>query len=173
MKDIRLIISLKPSEIFSDSGCVPLAAESLRVHSLYRFLGDDLKRNASNLRLYENGNRLANPVTLHQGIRDDAKGFSHWHNTVYFAATDCSDRRTNGRQYKLETSSYTLLGLLLLAPGYFLMAAVIALIFVYVGLKASGLSSLAVRDVETNYNFSLLFIFFIYFYYRSVWFWFL
>ena len=54
----------------------------------------------SKLRLFEDGNELGPAHTLHATIREQGKGlFAHWVNALWFAASDGSDPRTNGRKY--------------------------------------------------------------------------
>jgi hypothetical protein len=55
-------------------------------------------------RLLENGVLLSDlPNALHADIRTLGKGrYSFWHDYVYFAASDNSDPRTNGRRYELS-----------------------------------------------------------------------
>ena len=60
----------------------------------------------SRARVLEDGRPLAGPANaLHDDIRQTGQGrFSFWHNVVYFAASDNSDPRTNGREYAIEYS---------------------------------------------------------------------
>ena len=55
----------------------------------------------STLRLFENGKELGPAHAAHVDIRAKGGGqFSHWNTTLYFSASDNSDPRTNGREYK-------------------------------------------------------------------------
>ena len=57
---------------------------------------------ASGLVLYEDGVALPLGHAPHDAIRALGAGrYSHWGNTVYFAASDNSDPRSNGRRYRL------------------------------------------------------------------------
>lgn len=52
------------------------------------------------LRVFENETELEKAHSLHSDIRNTGLGrFSHWGDTLRFAATDNSDPRTNGRAY--------------------------------------------------------------------------
>ena len=57
----------------------------------------------SPLEVYEDGNLLGPGHSLHADIRSLAGGrFSHWHNGLYFSASDGSDPRSNGRTYTIR-----------------------------------------------------------------------
>ena len=57
----------------------------------------------SHLVVLENGVPLAKPHCGHDEIRKLGQGrYSHWYNTVYFATSDDTDPRTNGRTYTAE-----------------------------------------------------------------------
>ena len=57
-------------------------------------------------RVLESGQPLPGPANaLHDDIRQDGRGrFSFWHQFVYFATSDNTDPRTNGRRYEIEYS---------------------------------------------------------------------
>jgi hypothetical protein len=57
----------------------------------------------SDLVLLEDGKPLGPPHSAHAEIRKEGQGrYSHWGaNKVWFAASDNSDPKTNGRQYKV------------------------------------------------------------------------
>jgi glycosyltransferase involved in cell wall biosynthesis len=58
---------------------------------------------SSSLRLFENGQPLTMPHSVHSDIRKLGKGrFSHWSYYVYFSTSDNSDPRTNGRTYSFS-----------------------------------------------------------------------
>jgi len=61
-------------------------------------------RRPSLARVLEDGRPLPGPANaLHDDIRHVGRGhFSFWHNLVYFATSDNSDPRTNGRRYEIE-----------------------------------------------------------------------
>jgi hypothetical protein len=53
------------------------------------------------LLLFEDEVALGPPHTVHETIRKEGLGrFSHWQNTLFFSASDNSDPRTNGRDYR-------------------------------------------------------------------------
>ena len=57
---------------------------------------------ASGLELYEDGVKLPLGHAPHEAIRTLGGGrYSHWGNFVFFAASDNSDPRSNGRRYRL------------------------------------------------------------------------
>jgi hypothetical protein len=62
--------------------------------------GGDGPRNYSRLRLFEDGIELTQGHTAHQLIRDGGGGrFRHWHEELYFSATDNSDPNVSGHVY--------------------------------------------------------------------------
>jgi 2-polyprenyl-6-hydroxyphenyl methylase/3-demethylubiquinone-9 3-methyltransferase len=65
--------------------------------------GDDNDRPAqSPILLEEDGNIIGQPHSGHADISKLGRGrYSHWHENIYFSATDNSDPNTNGRQYSL------------------------------------------------------------------------
>lgn len=55
----------------------------------------------SRLVLFEDGNLLGPPHSLHAQIRTEGRGrYSHWENVLYFSTSDSTDPRTNGRLYR-------------------------------------------------------------------------
>jgi hypothetical protein len=61
------------------------------------------QESVSLIRLYEDGKQLSHPHHPHSAIRTDGTGrYSHWGNYLYFAASDNSDPRINGRTYTIE-----------------------------------------------------------------------
>ncbi|MHB8997542.1 MAG: PKD domain-containing protein [Armatimonadota bacterium] len=67
--------------------------------------GDGVKNvPASTLRLFEDGIELGPAHTPHATIREQGKGlFAHWATGLWFAASDGSDPRTNGRKYTWQS----------------------------------------------------------------------
>jgi hypothetical protein len=60
----------------------------------------------SKTRVFENDAELGPAHSIHEKIRSVGSGqFSHWGTTLYFSASDNSDPRTNGRQYRALMSS--------------------------------------------------------------------
>lgn len=61
------------------------------------------RESVSRLRLYEDGEPLAQPHHSHDAIRSQGGGrYSHWGNYLHFSASDNSDPRRNGRQYTIR-----------------------------------------------------------------------
>ncbi len=61
--------------------------------------------NGSRLRLSEDGVELTQAHTAHQTIRDGGGGrFSHWHDSLYFSASDNSDPNVSGHIYSVVHS---------------------------------------------------------------------
>jgi len=67
--------------------------------------GDKLTGNRSMLMLFEDGNPLGPPRSIHADIREGGGGrFSHWtRETLYFSASDNTDPRSNGRRYEVAS----------------------------------------------------------------------
>ena len=62
---------------------------------------------ASGLELYEDGVKLPIGHAPHDAIRELGQGrYSHWGRRIYFAASDNSDPRSNGRRYRLVESRW-------------------------------------------------------------------
>jgi hypothetical protein len=62
---------------------------------------------ASGLELYEDGVKLPIGHAPHDAIRGLGLGrYSHWGRRIYFAASDNSDPRSNGRRYRLVESRW-------------------------------------------------------------------
>ncbi len=97
---------LQSSVIQHDTGCAyyvgPLG-ERPWAWPITRFRGDSTSdAQASRLILLENGKVIGKPHALHDTIRTSGLGnYSHWGNSLYFSASDCSDPRTNGRRYEI------------------------------------------------------------------------
>lgn len=97
---------LQDSAIQHDTGCAyyvgPLGARPL-AWPITRFMADSASdAQASRLILLENGKIIGKPHALHDAIRTSGLGnYSHWGNSLYFSASDCSDPQTNGRRYEI------------------------------------------------------------------------
>jgi lysophospholipase L1-like esterase len=64
---------------------------------------DMTKPLASMAEIYEDGNPLGPPHTMHDTIRRDGNGrFSHWGERIYFSTSDNSDPNFNGRRYTVR-----------------------------------------------------------------------
>ncbi len=67
------------------------------------FIGDTQERPVrSGVELFEGDRALGSAHSQHDRIRQQGRGlFSRWHNYLYFATSDNSDPRANGRRYSL------------------------------------------------------------------------
>lgn len=83
------------------SAMVPERDNAYTVTQDFGTVADSLDAEAvSRLRLYEDGVLLGPPHTAHATIRSTGLGhYSHWSGTLYFASSDNTDPRTNGRSY--------------------------------------------------------------------------
>ena len=97
------------SEIRHDAGCGYVIDLKNRPFGwpITTFVGDtQLAPSASSLLLFENGNPIGLPHTLHDQIRKKGLGhYSHWYHTkyeLYFSTPDCSDPRFNDRSYEVK-----------------------------------------------------------------------
>jgi len=97
---------LQNSVIQHDTGCAyyvgPLSERPL-AWPITSFMGDSTSDSqVSKLILLENGKVIGKPHALHDTIRTNGLGnYSHWGNSLYFSASDCSDPRANGRRYEI------------------------------------------------------------------------
>lgn len=117
--------ALNPSDIVHDQGCayVTKIAKGPLAWPLFEYIGDSNYSIASRLQLFENGKPLSNPHALHADIRSPGNSaYSHWHSSLWFSASDCSDPRTNGKRYEFSvpaTPSVLSYGLLVILWIYF------------------------------------------------------
>ncbi len=89
--------------------------------------------NQSSLRLYEDGQLLGPPHSVHQNIRIVGAGsFSHWGGILIFSASDNSDPNTNGHRY---TATY-------LIPG---SSTIRYLMYCLAGLVIVAVAAVAIR----------------------------
>ncbi|MEA3400288.1 MAG: Ig domain-containing protein [Armatimonadota bacterium] len=75
--------------------------------------GDKFTDNGSQLMVFEDGERLGPPHSLHRDIREQGQGrYSHWtREHLYFSASDNTDPRSNGRVYEVaSTNPHSTLG---------------------------------------------------------------
>jgi len=95
MREFRLA----PAQIFQDQGALYGCAVPRRLPP-----GDAAgSPEASPVELYEDGLPLGPGHCLHDRIRSLGAGrYSHWGQTLFFASSDCSDPRRNGRRYTLR-----------------------------------------------------------------------
>src|SRR6266498_3333627 len=76
-----------------------------KLRPLYRISNGNIDGDRST-KLTENGRPLGPGGTLHDDIRQMGQGrYSHWGNSLYFAASDNSNPNTNGRKYILRTTT--------------------------------------------------------------------
>lgn len=81
--------------------------ESIPVSRLVPHWSDDGEALASRLVLLENGRPLGPAHCEHDAIRSDGRGaFSHWRGELWFATSDNSDPRRNGRVYTIEVPAH-------------------------------------------------------------------
>ncbi len=67
--------------------------------------GDTASHHGSALELLEDGRPLGPAHAAHDAIRATGAGaFSHWHDKLYFSASDNTDPRTSGRRYTVRTA---------------------------------------------------------------------
>jgi len=72
---------------------------SAHIPQLSRFSDDDMVQ-ASPLVLFENGEMMGAPHSLHEDIKNEGKGlYSHWNDTLFFSTSDNSNPNENNRQY--------------------------------------------------------------------------
>jgi hypothetical protein len=94
---------------------VPVPTDCIRAEEGHCFIasmdfgeeGDKSTGNKSMLVLFENGQPLGPPRSMHADIRREGGGrYSHWtRETLYFSASDSTDPRTNGRRYEVASSN--------------------------------------------------------------------
>jgi len=103
LSGLRQTFPLPVSEIRHDSGCAYLIDMTHRPVGwpITTFSSDSRSVNTrSGLLLFENGNPIGKPHTLHDKIRTYGAGYySHWNRQLYFSTSDCSDPRSNRRHY--------------------------------------------------------------------------
>jgi len=99
---------LNSDAVKPENGCAYTLQLDQRPDSwpITRFEGDSVSSaTASLLMLLEDGRPAGQPHAVHENIRSQGAGnYSHWGDTLYFSATDCSDPRTNGRTYEVTMS---------------------------------------------------------------------
>jgi hypothetical protein len=98
-------IAESPTRFSAESGqCYLMQVEFPRAH--WRRILETRPQDvtgASRLELFEDEVALGPADTQHDDIRQKGKGrFSHWRDAVYFASSDNTDPRTNGRSYRIE-----------------------------------------------------------------------
>ena len=93
-------------EVQADSGnafIVRLPSLRSRIYRLEHDGPSD--HEASKLKLFENGIPLGPAHAAHDQVRNDGRGrYSHWGTQVWFASSDGSDPRSNGRSYRFESA---------------------------------------------------------------------
>ncbi len=101
----KRIVTLSSEDIFLDSGCSYISRLSAGISNLFVSSVSDGIGNpeGSSAKLYENAKLLGPAHTPHATIRGEGDGrFSHWDESIYFSASDCSNPKTNGRNYSVE-----------------------------------------------------------------------
>jgi hypothetical protein len=101
-----LIITLAPPRIYDvrPESIFPLKgyAYSLDLSNVDHWGDSSARQQQSRLVLFENGRALGPVHSLHADIMEKGSGrLSHWHNVLYFSASDNSDPRANGRTYRV------------------------------------------------------------------------
>ena len=146
--------SLPISAARSDSGCAYVVQLSRFTPAwpLTRFNGDAPSSDRSDLLLFESGRQIGPPHASHVAIRDKGLGrYSHWNDTLYFSATDCSDPRANGRSYTITAS---------VSPSRtVLVAAILAIISLVYLIKTSAIQNntlRSLRDFASNSLYTLV-----------------
>jgi hypothetical protein len=103
---LKLKRTIDPATIVVDKS---LAVEApLSVSSFFADESDDISNPASsNLRLFENGEELGPPHSMHDTIRANGRGaYSHWAHILWFSSSDGTSPLTNGRSYQAELVVY-------------------------------------------------------------------
>jgi len=116
LSGLRQTFPLPVSEIRHNGGCAYLIALHPRPVGwpITVFVSDSLSaKTDSGLKLFENGHPIGESHALHDEIRTKGAGlYSHWRGNLFFSTSDCSDPRTNGKQYSvtlpLELSRWAL-----------------------------------------------------------------
>jgi len=100
---------LQNSLIQHETGCayISLLLERPLASPFTDYVGDSpWNAHISRLLLLEDGKVIGQPHVSHDKIRTNGMGnYSHWGNSLYFSASDCSDPRTNGRHYEVVMQS--------------------------------------------------------------------
>lgn len=98
---------IAPNSVLHEKGNAYTFKVSFREYLVLDFGGDTLSAPwRSNLVLLEDGKKLGSAHTLQDDIRNMGNGaYSHWNNILYFAASDNTDPRSNGREYKISISA--------------------------------------------------------------------
>lgn len=122
-------LSIAPSQIRPEVGKAFYTVVGFNVSAAYWLPRDSSQTpTASNLVLFEDGQALGPPHSLHLDIRQNGAGrFSHWDDGIIFSTTDGTDPRNNGRTYSIRASTelrpalkLPLLAILVLADAAFL-----------------------------------------------------
>ncbi|MGC4099112.1 MAG: hypothetical protein QM706_18530 [Nitrospira sp.] len=103
---LRQTIPLKKETIQHDVGCAYTAGIKNRplLWPITQFLSDGGSASqASRLVLLEDGKPIGQPHAMHDEIRNKGAGnYSHWEQSLYFSALDCTDPRSNGKRYEVS-----------------------------------------------------------------------
>lgn len=101
---MRQTFVLASGSIQHDAGCAYVIALKNRPYGwpATRFVSDTTPEvQSSRLILLEDGMSFGQPHALQNDIRRKGGGlYSHWEQSLYFSALDCSDPRENGKRYE-------------------------------------------------------------------------
>lgn len=102
----RTTFDIEPQHVWHDSGCAyaVMLGHAPKPRAFLQYVPDTLAdKSASTLVLSENGVPIGHPHALHDFIRAEGGGqYSHWYGGLFFSAPDCSDPRSNGRDYSVS-----------------------------------------------------------------------
>jgi hypothetical protein len=95
------------TSMVAEKGCAYVAELPRLQHKRLYVRKSDMDGSfSSQTRLTEDGKRVGSHASHHDDIRKVGEGaYSHWGNTLYFSASDCSDPRKNGRTYSVSYKS--------------------------------------------------------------------
>jgi len=155
-------IPISPTAIDRDNGVSYLTILPESGNWLFDIVTDNSRiEDQAKTKLFENDSELGPPHSLHDSIRSTGSGqFSHWGSRLYFAASDNSDPRINGRHYRalLTTTSPTWVlavsGLCLLVSLYLNRRTIKALIMLLV--RTMGVLSPLMPGKEIRWRWGVL-----------------
>jgi hypothetical protein len=95
--------ALAPDGFQQNGGCAYTIELPLLGNMFVEHFTDSMPHpKASRLRVYEGDRELGPGHAAHNQVRSDGNGaFSHWGNSLYLSASDCSNPRTNGKAYSI------------------------------------------------------------------------
>ena len=140
----QVLAGLSPSQIAWDAGSAYIAVLPFEVAFPYVVRTDQDGRSSSALELFENGKRLGPAHSGHAEICERGHGrYSHWGNALWFAASDSSDPRINGRSYTAITTASVspVLPLAVAVADLLLLIAVRRRIAGFIGRRSGALAT--------------------------------